>query len=106
MRMRVLIAVVLAAMVSAAAAQGDLRAPATLPALGTSQFAKSLEVARAHATHVWRDTPPLNADGTVNGYVEIARGDRRKWEFDIGANRRAIDRTMPEDLGKVSIRRS
>ena len=99
MRTRVLIAVVLATMVSAAAAQGDLRAPATLPTLGTSQLAKSLEAARTHATHLWRDTPPLNADGTVNGYVEIARGDRRKWEFDIGANRRAIDRTMPEDLG-------
>ena len=99
MHTRVLIAVVLATMVSAAAAQGDLRAPATLPTLGTSQLAKSLEAARTHATHVWRDTPPLNADGTVNGYVEIARGDRRKWEFDIGANRRAIDRTMPEDLG-------
>ena len=35
----------------------------------------------------------------MNGYVEIARGDRRKWEFDMAANRRAIDRTMPEDLG-------
>ena len=35
----------------------------------------------------------------MNGYVEIARGDRRKWEFDMGANRRAVDRTMPEDLG-------
>jgi len=86
-------------MVSALAAQGDLRAPETLPALGTSQLAKSLDAARAHTTHVWRDTPPLNADGTLNGYVEIARGDRRKWEFDIGANQRAIDRTMPEDLG-------
>jgi hypothetical protein len=97
--MRVLMTVALATMVSAAAAQGDLRAPATLPALGTSQLAKSLEAARAHVTQVWRDTPPLNADGTVNGYVEIARGDRRKWEFDMSANRRAIDRTMPEDLG-------
>ena len=41
-------------------------------------------MAARHATHVWRDTPPMNADGTVNGYVEIARGDRRKWEFDMG----------------------
>jgi inorganic pyrophosphatase len=48
---------------------------------------------------VWRDTPPLNDDGTVNAYVEIARGDRRKWELDMRQNARAIDRVMPETLG-------
>jgi inorganic pyrophosphatase len=96
---RVVLAAVVAALSSTLAAQDIVRAPATLPVLGTSQLAKSLEAARAHSTHVWRDTPPLNADGSVNGYVEIARGDRRKWELDMGANRRAIDRTMPEDLG-------
>jgi inorganic pyrophosphatase len=48
---------------------------------------------------VWRDTAPLNADGTVNGYVEIAKGDRRKWEFDMAANARAIDRVMPAEVG-------
>ena len=48
---------------------------------------------------MWRDTPPTNSDGTVNGYIEIARGDRRKWEFDINANARAIDRVIPEDVG-------
>ena len=53
----------------------------------------------SHARHIWRDTPPLNDDGTVNGYVEIARGDRRKWEFDMAANERAIDRTIPEQVG-------
>ena len=31
--------------------------------------------------------------------MEIARGDRRKWEFDIGANARAIDRMIPLDIG-------
>jgi inorganic pyrophosphatase len=41
----------------------------------------------------------MNRDGTVNAYIEIPRGDRRKWEFDIGANARAIDRMMPETLG-------
>jgi inorganic pyrophosphatase len=35
----------------------------------------------------------------VNAYVEIARGDRRKWEFDMGANARAIDRIMPVEVG-------
>jgi inorganic pyrophosphatase len=42
---------------------------------------------------------PTNPDGTVNAYIEIARGDRRKWEFDMGANARAIDRMIPADVG-------
>jgi inorganic pyrophosphatase len=56
-------------------------------------------VSAAHSEHLWRDTPPLNEDGTVNAYIEIARGDRRKWEFDMRANARAIDRMMPADVG-------
>jgi len=96
---RIALVLALAAVSATLAAQGDLRAPATLPVLGTTQLARSLEAAARHASHVWRDTPPVNADGTVNGYVEIARGDRRKWEFDMAANRRAVDRTMPEDVG-------
>jgi inorganic pyrophosphatase len=55
--------------------------------------------AEPHPRQVWRATPPVSGDGTVNAYVEISRGDRRKWEFDIGANARAIDRMMPEALG-------
>jgi inorganic pyrophosphatase len=35
----------------------------------------------------------------VNAYIEIARGDRRKWELDIGKNARAIDRVIPESVG-------
>jgi inorganic pyrophosphatase len=49
--------------------------------------------------HQWRDTPPTNSDGTVNAYIEIARGDRRKWEFAMGANRREIDRMIPIEIG-------
>ena len=41
----------------------------------------------------------MNADGTVNAYVEIPRGELRKWEFDMRANARAIDRVMPPDIG-------
>ena len=85
--------------VPAAAAERDARAPATLPAQASTQLSRSLEGAERHPSHVWRDTPPLNEDGTLNGYVEIARGDRRKWEFDMGANRRALDRTIPADVG-------
>jgi inorganic pyrophosphatase len=70
-----------------------------LPTLGTTQLDKSLEAATAHRSHVWRDTPPVNGDGSVNAYVEISRGDRRKWEFDMRANVRAIDRVIPEDIG-------
>jgi inorganic pyrophosphatase len=70
-----------------------------LPATATAQLARSLEAAGAHGRHVWRDTPPTNADGTVNAYIEIARGDRRKWELDMGANARAIDRVIPERVG-------
>jgi inorganic pyrophosphatase len=41
----------------------------------------------------------MNTDGTVNGYIEISRGDRRKWEFDMAANARAVDRVIPENIG-------
>jgi inorganic pyrophosphatase len=73
--------------------------PDVLPSSASTQLAQSLEASRAHASHVWRDTPPLNADGTVTGYVEIARGDRRKWELDMRQNRRAVDRVIPESVG-------
>ena len=83
----------------AAAGQQVTRPPDVLPPVATAALAKSLTSAAAHATHVWRDTAPMNADGTVNGYIEIARGDRRKWEFDMGANARAIDRMIPVEIG-------
>ena len=81
------------------AAQEYGRPPAVLPASATTALVISLKDAAPHGKHVWRDTAPINADNTVNAYVEIARGDRRKWEFDMGANRRAIDRMIPADIG-------
>jgi inorganic pyrophosphatase len=81
------------------AAQVLERAPAVLPEVATAQLARSLSLAEGHSTHVWRDTAPLNDDGTVNAYVEISRGDVRKWEFDMRANARALDRVMPPDVG-------
>jgi inorganic pyrophosphatase len=75
------------------------RVPHTLPGSATTQLARSLEASRRHAHHVWRDTPPLNNDGSVNAYIEIPLGERRKFEFDMAANTRAIDRMMPSDLG-------
>jgi inorganic pyrophosphatase len=82
-----------------AAAQPPNVAPDTLPTSAVAQLAKSLEAARVHAKHVWRDTQPRNADGTVNAYIEISRGDRRKWELDMRANARAVDRVIPESVG-------
>jgi inorganic pyrophosphatase len=70
-----------------------------LPVSAVRQLATSLDAARPHERHVWRDTPPLNADDTVNAYVEIARGARDKWEFDMRANRRALDRVIPAQVG-------
>lgn len=81
------------------AAQDAVRPPSVLPASATSELADSLGAAQKHAAHVWRDTPPINSDGTVNAYIEIAQGDRRKWEFDMSANQRAIDRTIPAAVG-------
>ncbi len=73
--------------------------PRTLPATATAQLLQSLEAARQYTSHVWRDTPPRNENGTVNAYVEIPRGELRKWEFDMKANARAIDRVMPAEIG-------
>jgi inorganic pyrophosphatase len=82
-----------------AAAQPHSLAPDALPATAAAQLAKSLDAARARLRHAWRDTPPRNADRTVNAYIEISRGDRRKWELDMRANARVIDRVIPESVG-------
>jgi hypothetical protein len=51
-------------------------APDALPPRATAQLVRSLDAARTHPRHVWRDTSPRNADGTINAYIEIPRGDR------------------------------
>jgi inorganic pyrophosphatase len=73
--------------------------PNILPARAVDALAASLSAARGHASHIWRDRPALNADGTVNAYIEIARGDRRKWEFDMRTQVRALDRMIPVEIG-------
>jgi inorganic pyrophosphatase len=73
--------------------------PAELPAAAVKKLQVSLAAARPHAAHLWRDTPPANPDGTITAYVEIPRGERRKWEFDMAANASALDRVIPEDVG-------
>src|SRR5688572_5078098 len=89
----------LAAAVGVPPAQLPRLPPRELPAAAIMRLNESLIAARPHPSSVWRDTAPANADGTINGYVEIPRGERRKFEFDIGANARAVDRVMPESVG-------
>lgn len=81
------------------AAQVASLPPRELPATAATHLVQSLDAARAHTSHVWRDTKPINDDGTVNAYVEIPRGEVRKFEFDMRANARAIDRVMPPEIG-------
>jgi inorganic pyrophosphatase len=83
----------------AAQSQDPQGPPDVLPAKAVATLAASLTASARHTKQVWRDTPPLNSDGTVNGYIEIAKGDRRKWEFDLAANARRIDRMIPSDIG-------
>ena len=73
--------------------------PRTLPAVATEQLGRSLDASKQHRSHVWRDTRPVNDDGTINGYIEIPLGERRKYEFDMKTNARFIDRVMPPDVG-------
>lgn len=58
-----------------------------------------LETSKGHPQNVWRDTEPLNTDGSLNGYIEIPRGESTKWEFRIPLNRREVDRMIPLGLG-------
>jgi len=70
-----------------------------LPPPVREKLSTHLDATRGHPTNVWRDTPALNPDGTVNGYIEISRGESTKWEFRIPFNRREVDRMIPESLG-------
>jgi inorganic pyrophosphatase len=96
MNLRVVLCLALPAILSA---QQPAVPPSELPTVATTQLARSLEAAKSHGAHLWRDTTPLNADGSVNAYIEITRGDRRKWEFNMGSRERAIDRMIPEAIG-------
>jgi inorganic pyrophosphatase len=76
--------------------------PDTLPAAATLKLAASLKAAAAHKKHVWRDTPPLDGE-LVQGFIEIPRGSRQKFELDMAKNASAIDRVMPERIGAYPI---
>ena len=87
----------------ALAAQNGPQPPTELPTTAVARLASSLAAARTHPTHIWRDMQARNSDETVNAYIEIPRGDRRKWEYEMRINGRALDRVMPEDVGGYPI---
>ena len=77
--------------------------PASLPPEAVTSLQRSIQAAQPHHQHIWRDTPPQNDDGTVNAYIEIPRGERRKFELNISRNERIVDRVMPRELGGYPI---
>jgi len=80
------------------ALQAAVAPPATLPPLASAKLRESLNAAKAHKQHLWRDTPPL--DGVLlNGYIEIPLGGRQKYELDMAKNAPALDRLIPEKIG-------
>ena len=80
------------------AADERAQPPNVLPATAAATLVKSLDASRQHPRHLWRDTAPMTGD-LVNAYIEIPRGERRKYEFDMRANARAIDRIIDQRIG-------
>lgn len=76
--------------------------PGELSAEAQAKLRRSLEASRAHTPHVWRDTPPLDG-GLLNGYIEIPRGGREKFELDMAINAPSLDRLIPESIGGYPI---
>ena len=95
--------VVLVVLASACTPEPAKSALPSAPAGLDRKVAGYLEAAAKYPSHVWRDTPPANGDGTINGYVEIPRGESQKWEFRIPLNRREVDRVIPSELGGYPI---
>lgn len=62
----------------------------------------SLAAASAHKRHVWRDTPPFEGE-LLNGFIEIPRGSREKFELNMATNAPALDRMIPEKIGGYPI---
>lgn len=98
-RVKLRVSFCLAAAVLAIAPASGQHASNVLPPRGTAKLIRSLDAASAHVRHVWRDTRPVNDDGTINAYVEIPAGERRKWELDMRRNARAVNRIIPADVG-------
>lgn len=76
--------------------------PDLLPAAATTRLRASLKAASVHKKHKWRDTAPFEGE-LVNAIVEIPRGERRKFEFDMAKNAPAVDRVIPEKVGSYPV---
>jgi inorganic pyrophosphatase len=76
--------------------------PDTLPRAAAAKLQASLKAASVHKQHVWRDTPPLDGQ-LLNGYIEIPRGGRQKYELDMAKNAPKVDRIIPEKIGGYPI---
>jgi inorganic pyrophosphatase len=72
--------------------------PDLLSAAATTKLRDSLKAASAHRAHRWRDTPPFEGQ-LLNAIVEIPRGERRKFEFNMAKNAPAVDRVLPKKVG-------
>ena len=73
--------------------------PTVLPPEATAKLAANVEHADGQPKHPWAAVTPTGADGTVVAYIEIPRGDRRKWELDMRAGERVVNRLIPADVG-------
>jgi inorganic pyrophosphatase len=76
--------------------------PVELPPAAAAKLRDSLHAASAHKLHVWRDTPPFDGE-LLNGYIEIPRGGREKFELNMATNAPARDRLIPEKIGGYPI---
>jgi inorganic pyrophosphatase len=76
--------------------------PPELPPAAAAKLRASLKAASAHKQHIWRDTPPFDGE-LVNGYIEIPRGGREKFELDMAKNAPARDRLISEKIGGYPI---
>jgi inorganic pyrophosphatase len=78
-------------------------APLQLSHEAVQKLQSSISAAAGHDRSIWRDVPPTDEGGRVTALVEIARGDHRKFEFDIRANAMRLDRMIPAALGGYPI---
>jgi inorganic pyrophosphatase len=86
-----------------ATACADADVPDPLPAIAVSKLRLTLDASRGIADHPWRDVAPMNPDGTVNAYIEVSRGDPRKWELNMATNSLELDRFNDPGAGPFPI---
>ena len=101
MRLAVWFIVALAIFASACGNNADY--PDPLPATAVSKLRRNLDASRGIANHSWRDVSPMNPDGTINAYIEVSRGDQRKWELNMATNALEIERVNDPGAGPFPV---